>query len=101
MLRVPPRRARRVEPQPFARPVFLHRPDRASYQFTPAIGTDVEQHIVRAVGAPRAFIRADARIVGLRRQVAIAQFAIGTKFERRHGVLLSSLYSAPPPACGM
>ena len=46
------------------------------------------ERAVHAVGAEGAFVGADPRVRALRRQVAVAAFAIGS--EREHGLLLSA-----------
>ena len=69
--------SRRIKPQPLARPIGFPGRIGRRHQLAAAIGTDIVQPIVRAIGAPRAFVRADARVIGLRRQPTIANSQLG------------------------
>src|SRR5882757_11410637 len=58
-------------------------PDRPRHEPTAAIGADIEQHILDARRAERAFIAADAGVGCVGRQILLAAFAVGP--ELQHG----------------
>jgi len=65
-----------------SRPPLLRWPDRPRDEAATAIGADIAQMPLDAIGAEGAFVGADARFGGGRRQVLVAIFAIRPKFER-------------------
>src|SRR5262249_24529104 len=64
------------------------RPDRPRCEPAAAVRADVEQHRLDAGRAEGALIAADPRVDGIRRQVAIAAFAIGSELE--HAVMMAA-----------
>src|SRR4051794_7577609 len=69
-----------------ARGVALERgagADRARHEVPAAVRTDVMEHGLGAVDAPRALVCADPRIRRGRRQVAVAELAVGTQLEHQ------------------
>src|SRR5262245_23533072 len=63
-----------------ALPVRL-RPDRARREAAAAVGADVPDYVIDAIGAERAFVGADARLERVGRQRLVAVFAGGAEFE--------------------
>ena len=57
------------------------RADRPPRKLAAAIRAGAAEHAVRAIGAERAFERADHGFARCRRQILVAAFAIGTQFE--------------------
>lgn len=55
----------------------IHGPDGAALKIAAAGGADIVQHMFGAVRAIGAFIRTHPRLITLRRQIFIAEFAIG------------------------
>src|SRR5579862_2312981 len=74
--------------QPGAGPPRLPRPDRPAHELSAAVRADVEQDRLDALGAECAFVAADPRIGRVRRQICVAEFAVGTQSE--HGFLRAS-----------
>jgi hypothetical protein len=66
-----------------ARTPFGDRSNRARRKPAAAIGTDVAEDLVDAIGAEGALIAADPRIARLRRQVLVAPFAIRPELQHR------------------
>jgi hypothetical protein len=62
----------------------LHRSDWPTHQLAAAVGAYVHEYTVGAISAPSALVRADPRVVRLRRKVTVAEFAVGTQFQCRH-----------------
>lgn len=69
------------QPKCFARPVRTLGSDRAWREPASAGGTDIVKNGLNAVGAIGTFIGTDARILGIRRQILVAPFAIRSKFK--------------------
>lgn len=67
--------------------------DRARHKAARAIGADVLQHTLNAVGTKGAFVTAYPRLCGVRRQVFVTHLAIGSEFQ--HGTVLSARGHAP------
>ncbi len=57
------------------------RTNRPRDEVAAAVGTAAREHVLRTPSAERALERADARLGGIRRQIAVAAFAVRTKFE--------------------
>ena len=64
----------------FVLPVF-RRPDRPWNKSTATVRADIVQDILHATGAESAFLTADARFEGIRRQRGVAILAGGSEFE--------------------
>src|SRR6478752_248118 len=62
---------------------LLRRPDRATHQVSAAVRADATESPLGTVGAERALVRADACLIALGRQVAIAALAVGQ--QDQHG----------------
>ncbi len=82
---VDPRRARRLVRPRHPRPPGPRGPDRPGREPAPAIGADIGQPPLRAVGAKGAFIAADPSLRRVRRQILVTGFAIGAQGQG-HGV---------------
>src|SRR5690348_7219082 len=78
-----------------AGPPLLRGADRPRLESAAAIWTDIAELCFDALRAEGAFVRADARIGGVRRQVLVAIFAIGSKRER-HGSSVLPQAAGPP-----
>jgi hypothetical protein len=59
----------------------LRRANRSRRETTTAVGANVEDYALHAIGAKGAFVGADARIRRSRRQRFVAVFAGGAEFE--------------------
>ena len=75
-------RRRRPLGQQQSRPPLLRWSNRPWGEAATAIGADIAQMPLDAIGAEGAFVAADARFGGGRQQVLVAIFAIRPKFER-------------------
>jgi hypothetical protein len=64
-------------------------PDGARHQIAAAVGADTLEFGLHAIGAEGAFIGADAGVLAVGRQVAVAAFAVGSQFEHEQ-ILLPS-----------
>jgi hypothetical protein len=82
--RVPPCGARWVELETLAGPMGVPWADGPPHQLPAAVRAHVHEDSVGTVGAPRALVRADSSVVGLRREVAITELAVRAYFQGRH-----------------
>ena len=76
---VPDPLARRILAQIVVVLPIAGRPDRARYEAAAAVGADMVQHPVDAVGAKGALVAADAGVERFRRQWFVAVFAGGSE----------------------
>jgi large repetitive protein len=67
---------------------LLRRTDRPRHEIAAAIGAAVAEYVGRAIGAEGALVGADARLGRVRRQVAIATFAVGA--QGQHEIFLAA-----------
>ena len=83
---------RRLRSQTYAPSPLLCRPDRPRRKASATVGTHVGELFLGAVCAKGAFVRADARLGGCRRQVLVAIFAVGAEFENHvyEGMMVAS-----------
>ena len=84
------RRARR---KPQARAESLRGPNRARSKAAAAIGADIAEVRIDAIGAKGALVRADHRLCAGRRKVLVAIFAIGSDRECHAAPLSMALES--------
>lgn len=82
--RVPPCGARWVELETLAGPMGVPWADGPPHQLPAAVRAHVHEDSVGTVGTPRALVRADSSVVGLRREVAITELAVRAYFQDRH-----------------
>jgi hypothetical protein len=79
--RVPPPLGGWIMGEADAGPPGVFRSDRSRDEPAAAVGTDVSQDPIDTVGAERAFVAADPRLGGLRRQIPVTELAVGSKVE--------------------
>jgi len=83
---VPDLRAGRIVAEVVVAFPVLGRPHGSGNEAAAAVGTDIVQDGIHAIGAERAFIAANARVGGFRRQRLVAVLAAWPEF--KHGVML-------------
>lgn len=82
---VAPASARGIVRQPRAVAPGVLRTDRPELEAAAAVRADVVEHVFDARGTEGAFVRADAGVVCVRREVLVAELAVGSQLEhRRH-----------------